>query len=249
MAISDKTRKLLWGHSGNRCAFCRRELVMSGKTDDDSLVGDECHINAKRKNGPRYNPSLSDEQVDSFDNLILLCKTHHKMVDDQPIEYSVQILRKVKQRHEEWVNKALQGASKLGNQIKKKAIQITKGKEALAIVSGAHLFDFDYDEPKNVEEKELIGYFLQTLQDWGDIGDELEQSARVEIGFELTKDIEQINNAGFLVFGAREIRKLKVDNVTSDWSVAVIRVYRKTNPLIVKVNLQVENLSQFSAKT
>ena len=73
------------------------------------------------------------------------------------------------------------------------------------------------------------------------MGDELEQSARVDVGFALTKDVEEINNAGFLVFGTREIRKLKTGGVISDWSVAVIRIYRKNNPLIIKVNPQAEN--------
>jgi hypothetical protein len=238
MTISDKTRKLLWGRSGNRCAYCRRELVMLGTTDDDSVIGDECHIIAKHENGPRNNPSLSEKEIDSYENLILLCKIHHKMVDDQPIEYSINVLRKMKLRHEEWVRNTLQSASKAASPPKKIAAQITKGKEVLAIVSGAHFFDFDYDEPKNPEEKDLIGYFLQTLQDWGDIGDELEQSARVDVGFELTKDIDEINNAGFLVFGVREIRKLKVGDTINNWSVAVIRIYRKTNPSLVKIDLQ-----------
>ena len=63
MTISDKTRKLLWGRSGNRCAYCRQELVMPGKTDNDSIVGDECHIIAKRETGPRNNSSVPDEEV------------------------------------------------------------------------------------------------------------------------------------------------------------------------------------------
>ena len=45
MAINDKTRKVLWGRSGNRCAICRRELVLDATTVDDvSVVGEECHI-------------------------------------------------------------------------------------------------------------------------------------------------------------------------------------------------------------
>jgi hypothetical protein len=45
MGISDRTRKILWGRSGNRCALCRRELVEEGTAvDAESVVGDECHI-------------------------------------------------------------------------------------------------------------------------------------------------------------------------------------------------------------
>jgi hypothetical protein len=55
MSISTKTRKMLWGRSGNRWAHpdCRQELVADGTgTDDESLIGDECHIVAKCQNGP-----------------------------------------------------------------------------------------------------------------------------------------------------------------------------------------------------
>ena len=45
MALSGKTRKVLWGRSGNRRAICRREIVLDATPSDDaSVVGDECHI-------------------------------------------------------------------------------------------------------------------------------------------------------------------------------------------------------------
>ena len=87
MSISLKTHKMLWGLAASRCAFpdCRhRELVMdANQTDDESLVGDACHIVAHSPTGPRADPSLTPEQRDHYDNLILLCKVHHKQVDDQ----------------------------------------------------------------------------------------------------------------------------------------------------------------------
>ena len=54
MDISDKIRKILWARPGNRCAICKQELVI-GETpnDSDSVVGDECHIAAENKGGPR----------------------------------------------------------------------------------------------------------------------------------------------------------------------------------------------------
>jgi hypothetical protein len=57
MSISLKTHKMLWGRAANRCAFpeCRRELVMdASETDDESLVGEECHIIAREQNGPPW---------------------------------------------------------------------------------------------------------------------------------------------------------------------------------------------------
>ncbi len=109
MAILNKTRKLLWARSGNRCAICRCELTMkSTNNKNDFIVGDECHIVSRNINGPRGNSSKEDKYLNSYDNLILLCKIHHKLVDDQPSTYTVEYLCKVKEGHEKWVRSLLQ---------------------------------------------------------------------------------------------------------------------------------------------
>lgn len=110
MTISSKTRKMLWGRAANRCAFvdCRRELVMDEtETDDESVIGDECHIVARESDGPRGVSDLSGEARDKYDNLLLLCKVHHKIIDDQPNTYDVTLLKKMKQEHEAWVRDSL----------------------------------------------------------------------------------------------------------------------------------------------
>ena len=54
MPITDKTRKILWGRSGNRCAICKNELVIDATGQDaESVVAEECHIISPRQNGPR----------------------------------------------------------------------------------------------------------------------------------------------------------------------------------------------------
>ena len=84
MAISNKTRKILWGRSGNRCAICKNEIVVDATAqDDESVVADECHIISSQTNGPRHDLSYPSEKLDSYENVILLCRTHHKMIDDQ----------------------------------------------------------------------------------------------------------------------------------------------------------------------
>ena len=84
MAISNKTRKILWGRSGNRCAICKNEIVVDATAqDDESVVADECHIISSQTNGPRHDLSYQSKKLDSYENVILLCRTHHKMIDDQ----------------------------------------------------------------------------------------------------------------------------------------------------------------------
>ena len=110
MGIGLKTRKMLWGRSGNRCALptCRRELFEDeSETDDASIVGDEAHIVAREEDGPRGKSELTPEQRDKYQNLVLLCKVHHKLIDDQPLKYTVSKLKEIKQDHIDWVNKNL----------------------------------------------------------------------------------------------------------------------------------------------
>ena len=112
MAITNKTRKLLWGRSGSRCAFCRARLIMQATPQGGaSIVGDECHVVSGRRDGPRYDPSLPSDEVDSYSNLILLCRVHHKMVDDQSETFTADILRQLKENHERWVRESLDAAA------------------------------------------------------------------------------------------------------------------------------------------
>lgn len=137
MAISLKTHKLLWGRSGSKCAMpdCRHDLIADEtETDDESVIGDEAHIVAKSPDGPRGESTLTAEQRDQYDNLILLCRTHHKIIDEQPNFYTVDKLKEIKRQHEEWVKSSLH-------------LDKEKEKDELAyasyIDSLAGMFDFD----------------------------------------------------------------------------------------------------------
>lgn len=110
MGITLKTHKMLWARSANRCALpsCRRVLVENEtETDDASIVGDEAHIVARENDGPRGISDLTLEQRDKYDNLILMCKIHHKQIDDQEMKYTVEVLHRMKLEHIDWVNKNL----------------------------------------------------------------------------------------------------------------------------------------------
>ncbi|NIO67789.1 MAG: hypothetical protein GTN71_01675, partial [Anaerolineae bacterium] len=79
----------------------------ASQTDDESLVGEACHIVAQSPTGPRGDPSLPPEQLDGYHNLILLCKVHHKLIDDEPDTHTVPRLRQMKAAHERWVRLSL----------------------------------------------------------------------------------------------------------------------------------------------
>lgn len=243
MAISDKTRKILWARSGNRCAVCKRELVIDATAyDDESVIGDECHIISGQANGPRFDPAFPQEKIDAYSNLIILCRTHHKMVDDQKDTYTTAILRQMKTNHEKAQTKVSSSPKikRLKENIPSFLTRLTSGKEVLNLVDGSCASDTSYDELETHDEVELVSSFFSWVQDLDVLSGELALS--VQTGFELTKMITELEEAGFLVFGARELRILEGGiGEPIDSPVAIFRVLRKTNSEIITVpNTEIE---------
>jgi len=115
MGIDLATRKMLWANSGNKCSFpnCNEELVfLEGESVNPSNIGEEAHIVGKNEDGPRGLSLMDSVQRDNYDNLILLCRNHHKIVDDQVSIYSVEVLKEYKYKHENWVKENLTFDSK-----------------------------------------------------------------------------------------------------------------------------------------
>lgn len=106
MPVSNRTKLILWSKSGSTCAFpsCRKQLVLEPSEGDVSaVVGEIAHIVAQRPDGPRGGESAPDGDVDVASNLILLCPTHHTIIDQQEKTYPVGKLLQMKADHEQWV--------------------------------------------------------------------------------------------------------------------------------------------------
>ncbi|ADE17028.1 hypothetical protein Nhal_4020 (plasmid) [Nitrosococcus halophilus Nc 4] len=103
--MRDRDIKILWGRSGNRCAICKLELTPDGTRE---TLGEMAHIVARSPDGPRGGESLPLEERDRYDNLILLCPTHHVEVDKAPDSWPTTRLRMTKQNHEAWVSTQLE---------------------------------------------------------------------------------------------------------------------------------------------
>lgn len=245
MATSPKTRKLLWGRSANRCAICKRELVVEATAlDQEALVGEECHIVSPRHGGPRHDASLPVAEADSYHNLILLCRVHHTMVDEQSRTYNADAVRGIKAAHETWVSESLRGATQVRQprlrwrrkSIPEYLIRLTTGRELLNLLLGAHFFSFDHDELRSEQEVDVVGAFLQAAYEYGDVGEDLEPYQRVRDSVELTRSLEELERAGFFVFGGREVRVLEGSvGGPEDFVIAILRVLRETSDAIVKV--------------
>ncbi|GGH70132.1 hypothetical protein GCM10011379_28100 [Filimonas zeae] len=77
------------------------------ETDDPSVLGEEAHIVAREEKGPRGKSTLTPEARDKYNNLMLLCQKHHKIIDDHEELYSVDKLHEIKNEHTEWVRTCL----------------------------------------------------------------------------------------------------------------------------------------------
>lgn len=92
--------------SGNLCAFPRCDLPIVEAVG--TITGEICHIRARNEGGPRFEVSQSEDERQGFDNLVLLCRRHHKMVDAQPDVYSVEALEEIKRIREREMGRAEQ---------------------------------------------------------------------------------------------------------------------------------------------
>jgi hypothetical protein len=89
--------KRLFALSGNRCAFPKcRTLIVQGAV----LAGEVCHIKGRKRGAPRYDSKQTPSARHAYGNLLLLCSTHHTIVDADAESYSVEVLRKMKAIHE-----------------------------------------------------------------------------------------------------------------------------------------------------
>lgn len=98
MPISERTIKILFAKAQNTCAYpdCHAPLVI-----EETVLGEICHIRARRKGGSRYDPALTAEEKDAPANLILLCPTCHSLVDkDRSGAFPVEWLQQIKADHE-----------------------------------------------------------------------------------------------------------------------------------------------------
>ena len=96
LAIKKEALRDLGIRSKNQCAFpgCDH-LILNEKGE---YIAELCHIEAAERGGPRFNPSQTDEERRSIENLIFLCHQHHKETDNEEI-YTVDRLRGVGDVH------------------------------------------------------------------------------------------------------------------------------------------------------
>lgn len=107
-------REALARRVGMRCSNpnCRR--ATSGPQDDPTKsinVGVAAHITAASDGGPRYEKALSSDERKSIENAIWLCQICAKLIDNDDLRFTVDLLRQWKRLSEEAARMAIEEPS------------------------------------------------------------------------------------------------------------------------------------------
>lgn len=238
MSISSKTRKKLWAKSGNRCAICKIELFSKEEAGESLNIGEECHVISSKKNGPRHKHGLLD--YDSYDNLLLLCRNHHKEIDTLIDSFPEELLGYMKTNHENWVRRTLGQSIDNNSESEPRFLsRIISGKELLSLICDSHAYRTDYDEASTDEENEYIGGVLQTLIDYGELsGMGIEQLEKIKIASSLSHLLQDIESKGYFLFAERSVENTQYQGVdVENWAIATLVLKKNDNPEIIKTSV------------
>ncbi len=118
--ISAKNQNLLWAISGGRCQYdgCNKLLhtdILTKKKYNSAYIA---HIVADSPSGPRGDRERSPKLCDDISNLMLLCDSHHRLVDKEDIiGHTEDRLLDMKRRHEERIERLTSIAPNMSSEI------------------------------------------------------------------------------------------------------------------------------------
>lgn len=102
--VSDRNRMVLWARAGGRCQYegCNRSLIGDLISGHDTLnAAYVAHIVAEKPGGPRGDPIRSPLLADDIGNLMLMCDTHHRLIDREAVDtHPEPVLLAMKEAHE-----------------------------------------------------------------------------------------------------------------------------------------------------
>jgi hypothetical protein len=150
---SAKTYNLLYAKSGNSCAFpgCKNPITV-GQT----LVGNVCHINAARPGGPRYDSEQTNEARHGYENLILMCSIHNKVIDSDEVTYTLESLKQMKADHEA-------GSKLIGKEDATRAAELLISGDGIAAIQAREI-SVTATNPQN---SVVAGVYQNIVQNYG----------------------------------------------------------------------------------
>lgn len=138
--IKSTTQMQLFARAAGRCEFdgCNKSVLEHGLTLTAANFGQMAHIVAFKEDGPRGLAGTRPVDINSIDNLMLLCPECHKLVDDHPMQFPRALLEGFKKQHEQRIARV----TEIGPD-RKTSILVLKapiGGQAVAIADD-HIFD------------------------------------------------------------------------------------------------------------
>lgn len=105
MAATYPTKLILAFRSGGICAFpnCGKQLSYEAEHSPDLSLGEAAHIEGEKPGSARYNPSMTDDQRNSVQNLLYMCGTDHTIIDTAIADWPTERLQHLKVTHEDRV--------------------------------------------------------------------------------------------------------------------------------------------------
>ena len=106
--IPQDVKLKLWVLSGGRCEFpgCNDYVWRDGLTFQEDNFSHMAHIVADSPDGPRGDNELSIEMAKDFDNLMLVCSKHSKLIDGRnKANYTIEDLQQYKKSHEDRIRR------------------------------------------------------------------------------------------------------------------------------------------------
>lgn len=119
--VSDKTRLVLWTRAAGRCQYdgCNDFLlgdIISGSTSLNTAY--VAHIVAREPEGPRGDPIRSPQLADDITNVMLLCDSHHRLIDKEAVdEHPEARLLAMKRAHEDRISSVTRIQNDMGTHI------------------------------------------------------------------------------------------------------------------------------------
>lgn len=231
VAITDHTRRALCGRSGGVCARCKETLIHDATSvDREALVGEEAHIVSRAPGGPRHGPEPPGG-YDGLENLVLLCRVCHGIVDSQPRTYPVEDLRALRDSHVQWV-KSRTGSTAVLPQLRFSPIPpdlelslIASGRQLMDLLNGAEDVSFRHDQPREAADAEAMSEFVKRVEESDMELDAIGPHHAIELSHDFNEMIlERLLPLGIIVLGARAQRSVTNGDTSSPWTTCVLAI-------------------------
>lgn len=188
---------------------------------------------------------------DTFENAIPLCFDCHAEVGQYNSKHPKGIKfteSELVQHRDNWYSIVKMGTTKAKEPSNNQDIIITRqkdyekiklfcirsGRELLNCIEGTYAIEYSHDEPASRNEAAALGHFIDVVLGLIDWVHDASPSELIMQGFDLNEEIKALDDMGFLVFCARENRKISGGvKPPAPFPILLLSICRLSNPDII----------------